>query len=418
MWLWLALGIFVAVTVYQVVRFMRFIPPEHRREALPMILKGVLGLGRPRPTPDFETLPMMPAATLDATDWSLFWETTDGVTARQRVTEEGLYSGVFALDVDGTALGSTDSPGGGFSLWLHRRDGSRIAVPGAVSGPDAELLAADVDHGSVAWLQYAARSRRVELWRWDGAGGTRLVHALPHARRQGGPRAVGWVLIAGDVTAMTFVPEMVGTVIVLHPAHGVTHVAATAFPTLHRDLVAEQQGLHRAAVSAYSADWAMGIVSELDLDVWPPVLRALAREPMPGASTQMGEVLGFWLHSRELAIPGNRAIAFGEGAVTDPVGDGVSVAFVYAAPAPRTSGTYDHTAYLVDVDSQRRTVLSTRATAMVRLRGRFVSWSEMAPRSIKDWHAKDVGVTSWVAEIARVVEPLAEDPESGSTELT
>lgn len=398
----IALGALVVIAVVRAVAMLRMMPPGQRLRTLPLLLK-IYTRGATRPPSwlameDDDLAP--PEGTIPAVGWETIDEAPGLVTNAQRLTEEGGFARVCDIDSDGTALIFRESPGpNGYEGWLQARDGTRTEVARGGVHSTGEFIDGSVQNGVVSWLRDDPPTQRVEVWRWDGVHGARILHRLDYSATRGPGAINGWTLVAGDTTATTFLPGGVGTIVAHHPDHGVVHIAATPFVTLHRDLVAEARGLRKAAVVAYVPDQPRGVVAELDLDVWPPRLVPLVKGPFPGASTQMGQVLGFWDGSRMLEVPNWKGILLGSGFAGDPVGDGRWIAFVRSVQSANDRKVLNQAAVVVDTGSGTRMTLSKISSGRMHLRGRYVAWHEAAPHRAGDWDRTYAGTTSWVAEL-------------------
>jgi hypothetical protein len=403
-----AVGFLIVLIGWRILKTLRYFPPDQRAKALPVVLKiwyrALIGADRRQVEPNDPTWESLapPAEPIFVDHWSTFGDTPDFVTQRQQLTQEGGYAQLRDVDVDGAALiMKTRHNDTGYELWLETRQGERIDVIPSGVHLSGDLLDASIDHGAVALLRDNPAGRCVELWRWDRDGGARLVHSLDYPAKLGFGGAHGWVLLLGDVIVATFLPGGTGTIVAHHPQHGIAHLSSTSFGTLHRDLVAEALGKRRAAVNMHVPSEPTGVVTELDLDVWPPQLTPLRRGMLPGASTQLGRVLGFTPGTKLLEVPGRPGIAFSAGVVTDPVGDDRLIAFPLAAmpnTGPKVMGTE---AFVVDVRSRRRTLVTGRARGKMFMRGNFIAWNEAAPYRSSERTPPFVGSTSWVAELVK-----------------
>lgn len=320
----------------------------------------------------------------------------------QQLSSEGERVEIHDLDVDGTALLFTIGQGGvGYEGWFRSRDGAAFVFASGGEHATGALVSGSIDRGVVAWLRKDEDARVIEAWRWDGAHGARIIQRLDYELYDGKDVASGWVLVADDVTVTTLVPGMHGSIVAHHPEHGAVHVAATQFATLHRDGVAESLGLRRAAVNTFDENERLGVVEELDLDVWPPRLTRVATGYIPGASTQMGQVLGELRDARLLAIPGAAPIAITEGAALDPIGDGRFVAFGLWRDLPPHEDARAYEAVLVEPATGRRMTLTAGLGSRIFLRGTFVAWGEATGDAGAGTPPSRRGVQVWVAQLNR-----------------
>ncbi|MGC4175526.1 hypothetical protein [Demequina sp.] len=390
--------------VLRAVHFVRYLPKGERLRHFP----GVLGatarsnsLGEVDVSTENDWL--APQAQTNGTiKWAAMEVREDLVSHPQQVCTEGNAIELHDLDVDGTALLFKIGAGGdGYEGYLQARDGSGVVFARGGAHGTGELLGGSVDHGRVGWLRKDPVSHQIQVWRWDAASGDRLIHTFDYQVAKGRDYAFAWVLIAGDVTAVTFLPGQHGSVVVHHPDHGVVHLASTSFPTLHRDLVAEARGLRRAAVNVLLPGHPQGVAAQLDLDSWPPTLTSVANEFFPGASLQMGQILGYLRRQRVLRIPNAPQVSLSQGLITDPVGDGQFVAAGYFDPPGQSAHSRESDAVLIDSVAGRRQTLTKHLKARMYLRGDFVAWGQAAPRWPTEGPEPRTGVTGWVAQLVR-----------------
>ena len=406
---WIVVGSLVltlAIFVLRIRDLVRLFPKGQRLRNVPYVLRLVHRASTRNvaaPTTSEIAWLSPPNAAVSTVGWSAMADAPDLVKNARRVSQEGSFASVQDVDADGSALifryGAEDS---GYSWWLEARDGTRTDGPQGAFTSTGSFMNGCVDRGAVAWLHDNPQQQVAEVWRWDLSEGARVIHSLDY-RGQKGPGAVsGWVLLAGDIAVVTFAAGRVGTVVAIHPQHGAVHLASVSILTLHRDLVAEQHGMHRAAVNLYVPNEPKGVVAELDLDVWPPTVTPIAKDFFPGASTQLGKVLGFLREARVLRFPSTEEIAFGRQMALDPIGDGTFTAFGLFQLVDAARKTSETSAIVVRIATGTRTVLTTSLRGRTYMRGGFVAWSQVASPATNDGAKSYTGVTSWVAELAPV----------------
>lgn len=280
--------------------------PEQRRKVLWAILKPRPGSLVMRQRAMAKAAPelMQPADAdvvreVDARA-SRDWLLTD------RTCLAALPEGMHGLDLDAygsVLMGQTGMDGRVCSLEIRLRDRRRVSL--VEPGEGVVVFDASFGASRVVWWQAALGSSAMEMWQWAPDSAAHPVARVPL------PEGVNLTTTArvtavGDVAVGTFARTEKGsrTIAVRLTDGAVSDLGLAAFPTVFRDLGAEQRGRCAVTFVQQVPHVAMGDLSLVNLDVWPPAVTPLRREVFPGASAYLGEPVGWWRSEGLIEVPG------------------------------------------------------------------------------------------------------------------